>query len=230
MAQHSPDPGGVVYRHGDVGPDGRRFWCYRSDCKNGEHWMTEERFALRKQKERKRLARPDNREKQRLRSKLPEVRERSRLAQLRRRATPEGKKKSAEYVMARFRRDPIFASEVRMRNRLRDAFRRANIRNGASSTKLRDSAKFLLWCAGRMGFDPSKRNGFHIDHLIPLSRWDTQQNVSYEADAPENIRWLSADANLQKKDKMPTAEELQAHLLLVAQWRSEQKTVVSDAK
>lgn len=229
IAQHSPDPGGVVLKHGDTGPDGRRFWAYRSDCKNGEHWMTEEKFARRKQAERDRLATPENREKMRAHSKRPEVRERSRIAQLRRRATPEGKRKSAGYVMASFKRDPVFANEVRMRNRLRDAFRRANIRNISSHGKLRDSAKFLVWCAGLLGIDPAKPHGFHIDHLIPLSKWD-DQHTKYKADDPENVQWLRAEKNLQKKDKMPTPGELQAHLLLVAQWRSEQSEVVSANK
>ena len=38
----------VKLRRGDTSEDGKRFWCYKPSCPNGEWWMTPEQFAAEK--------------------------------------------------------------------------------------------------------------------------------------------------------------------------------------
>lgn len=33
-------------KSGDIGPDGRVFWRYQRNCKNGEHWVTPAQYEL----------------------------------------------------------------------------------------------------------------------------------------------------------------------------------------
>jgi hypothetical protein len=36
------------WKRGDIGPDGRVFWSYNKTCKNGEHWVTGDKFEKKK--------------------------------------------------------------------------------------------------------------------------------------------------------------------------------------
>lgn len=48
MSYHSiqePEPAVKRFRCGDVREDGKLFWTYSRSCKNGEYWVTPEKFA-----------------------------------------------------------------------------------------------------------------------------------------------------------------------------------------
>jgi hypothetical protein len=71
------------WKQGDIGPDGRVFWNYRKDCKNGQYWVSADIFQQfrAKELEAKRRHYQENREK---------------LAEYRRRHYQENREKVAE--------------------------------------------------------------------------------------------------------------------------------------
>ncbi len=82
----------------------------------------------------------------------------------------------------------------------------------------RESVDFLLWLAVHQSIDMSTH---HIDHIMPLSRCDlSTPEAQQRANAPENVRWLLAQTNLNRGNALPTAEEVAAHLVLVGLWRA----------
>lgn len=87
--------------------------------------------------------------------------------------------------------------------------------------KNNDGARFLIWLAARNGVPVPNGAEWHIDHLIPISRFDLSiESERLRVNAPENLRWLKAFDNYSKHDNMPSPEEVAAHLEVVAEWRA----------
>ncbi len=50
---------------------------------------------------------------------------------------------------------------------------------------------------------PKNINKYHIDHIIPLSKFDLNNLEQVKrAFAPENLQWLTIQENLEKKDRL----------------------------
>lgn len=79
----------------------------------------------------------------------------------------------------------------------------------------------MLWLAARVGADPQDGDAWHIDHLVPLVRWTDDLG---HPNAPENVRWMRASDNLEKRASFPSKEEVATHLALVEEWKRETKS------
>lgn len=215
-------------KRGDTRPDGLIYWGQNK--RDGELWVGPERYEEKRNAHAKdALAR--------YRSNT-EYREKIKEYQKSYRRDTKNKIKLTEYfrvlylkdpnrkraVMARkkarYREDADFAVLSKLRARLRCAVKKRAKRLGlATSSRAADrvSVAFLLWLANKKGVNPLDGLKWHIDHLTPVSKFSGPlENVN----APENVRWLSARDNAEKRDRTPAKQEVEDHLTLVAEWRN----------
>jgi len=218
-----------VHKPGDIREDGKVFWAYQQYSRGFEYWIPREHFDRLKAGVNSR-EKSDAVQKRRLEYRLrPENLQRKRALQKVRAALPLEKAKRVSYNRLMDRTDLDSHVKTRLRSRMRKVVRSAL---GGAKTYRKEDAEgvlFLVWSAERLGVTILNSSLFHVDHLIPFDRWHDEPR-EYKINAPENVRWLTATENLQKHSRMPTAEEMQAHFLLVAEWRSSQKPVVLGSK
>lgn len=231
-----PDPAAQPrkWRRGDVGPDGRVFWRYASRTRS-EEWLDAGVFERRKKDASRKIVAYMRRrfaEDPALKERV--TRQNTARASFRRLHDPSFKKQRYATVRAwqlrpdiqerrrrrdreRMRNDARHAAAVRLRQRIR-----ALVRRGARVSRKGDGAHegaaFLSWCIKRLGLTLSPK--LHVEHLWPLSRWN-EAPAGVRPNGPENVRWLGAQENWQKRTTLPTPEEVAAHLALVEEWKKE---------
>lgn len=108
------------------------------------------------------------------------------------------------------------------RLRLRLAYTTGRIRASKLVTRAqcKEAAEFLCWLADRQQI--TNLAAYHVDHLYPVACFDlSDPDQAAKSNAPENVRWLPAEENQRKADRMPLPEEVDAHLLLVKEWREQ---------
>lgn len=236
-----------TWKRGDVGPDGRRFWQYYREDR--EMWLSEDAYRKKaaKTSEYARRYREQNAATRKAYRALPHVREKER-ASWKRWAANNGDHLAAKYKK-RYFQDPektkAYVMEWRRRNP--EAFKRyqaisiarrravprglimdrvrARIKRSELLVPCRDSmtdgVQFLSWCLTRFGMDV-ERDNLWIDHLVPIKEYvdgSRAERPPEEANAPENLQWLTKGANLKKGSRMPTDEEIRVHLGIVHEWR-----------
>jgi 5-methylcytosine-specific restriction endonuclease McrA len=223
---------------GDYNPEtGLYFLSYHPQCKNALRWTTKERLnatskfrALglpnpnRKKTEEERVK--NNRERDRRNKPAKRARHKARMltdpeyaAKTRQRwreANEKFKAQRAIYFKNRGQ-TPLGIAERRIRNSLRRHLDKL-LFNGEKTTM--EGARFLCWLAKKRGLQNLKKD-WHVDHIIPLSKFDLTKVTRKNVNAPENLRWLTPAENWAKSDAMPTQQEIDEHLKLVAQWRAE---------
>ena len=90
---------------------------------------------------------------------------------------------------------------MRIRKRLRTAFHLYS-KNGKTRNSDKYGINYNAICEW-LGPEPSNREEYHIDHIIPLCLFDfdNQEQIKL-AFAPENHQWLTAEENLKKGSKI----------------------------
>lgn len=92
--------------------------------------------------------------------------------------------------------DEAYAIKTRLRDRLRES-----IRFYTKTGKIRKAEEYMNYKAiiKHLGPCPGNRNNYHIDHIIPLCKFDfTKDKEIRRAFAPDNLQWLSVKENLKK--------------------------------
>ena len=198
------------YRQGEIRGDGMVFWSYNEDCKNGEYWITPERYQTRKEKRRiaqRRwvLQNPSSSKEtlRRYKNKFPEKVAGWRKAWY---AANRDKINAArrEQVALRKKKDPVFSLASGFRSRVGLEFRKKNF------TK-RSSAFRILGCTFEQlqkhleaqflpGMTWKNRGEWHIDHIVPLATAKTEEDV-VRLNHYTNLRPLWAIDNLKKGAK-----------------------------
>ncbi len=197
------------FRCGDTREDGKLFWAYQKNCRGGEYWVSQEQFLrLRcsvKDSARKQIIGPEARERHEYTQK--KWRERN-AEKLRKQGNARAKKRRSE--------DPVFAMQCRFRNLLSKALRKRRVTKASSSVLVAGisweefpehiEARFLP------GMTWDNREEWHIDHIVPLARAKTKQDV-IDLSHHLNLRPLWKEDNLIKSDSMPPRELVPEHLL-----------------
>jgi hypothetical protein len=104
-----------------------------------------------------------------------------------------------EYFKKKMQTDWKFALKTRLRDNLRDALRyyskTGKFRQHQSSHNLINYEKVIA----HLGPCPGSRHEWHVDHIIPLYKFDfgVKEDIK-KAFAPNNLRWLPAKENLIK--------------------------------
>jgi 5-methylcytosine-specific restriction endonuclease McrA len=223
------------WRRGDVGPDGRIFWAWAKASPNGQYWASPETFARLLAKSRAatktvneadrkngwarirrwREANPAKVKATVAKSMTPEAREKARKNTREWRSrNPDKCRQYGQRAYEKIKQRPERLVMRMLRIRLNGAVRRGRVAHYSRAAD-RDGVKFLLWAASRMGVEIGT-GAWHVDHLVPLAKFGRGN-----ANAPENVRWLTAAQNLAKGASLPTSEEVDAHLALVAEWKKE---------
>ena len=167
--------------------DGMVFWSYHPTAKNGEYWITQHAFTLKRQKKSKQ--RPEeqrrrNNEKRKIRYASNEgLREKLRLLNADRykglKATGEIKAIRANHHKKRMQ-NPVYYLQKVCRARIWAALNgiggkptKTEIMLGCTFTELRAHLELMF----KDGMNWSNKGKWHIDHIVPLSSAKTQDEV-----------------------------------------------------
>jgi hypothetical protein len=118
------------------------------------------------------------------------------------------------WVRARQHSDPIYALKHRLRSLTRNAFISLNVRKSSKTM-------VLLGCSGAdllamWGVDMIPE-GFHIDHIVPLSQAITEEELKTLCHY-SNLRIIPAEENLSKSDSKTDENAALCIELLGREW------------
>ncbi len=131
--------------------------------------------------------------------------------------------RSNKRAAERTRTDPLYALTRRLRNRIKRVLRLAlgGKLIPASRDRHRLSVEFLIWLAAKQRLGKAYMSTHTVDHIIPML-WLARNHPDeqWRINAPENVRWLTPKENYSKGYNMPSQDEIDAHLKLVAEWQA----------
>jgi len=119
--------------------------------------------------------------------------------------------------------DAVYALASRLRTRIKQAvtLKCSSKYPTPSRSKDREAVRFLQWLAEYKSLGEAYWTRYAIDHLIPVVWWKANRPEELELmNAPENVRWLTPSENSKKSASMPSQDEINTHLKLVAEWRA----------
>ena len=214
------------WKRGDVREDGKVFWQYNPHYRDGERWLTPEKFAAYREKNkayfavrnaayqaanreairaRKAAYRAENREKEATRNAAYYAANREAIRARRaayRKANREViRARKAAYKTARYNRDPLFALKHRLSARTRLAFARIESFKPASTESLLNCvwgyAKAYIEKQFTADMAWGNRGEWHIDHIIPLASAYDAYTTAMLCDI-HNLRPMPGPENLSK--------------------------------
>lgn len=184
------------HKRGEIRNDGKIFWAYQKGYKNGQRWITKERFnnwikVQRKNQKKRRVEKADI---------VKEELKRWRMANKEKWNTIRNRYRNKKRAI-----DAIYLLKDRVRNLTTQAFRV----NGYSK---KSRTHELLGCDWgflkkyieqrfKDGMTWENRKEWHIDHIIPLSSSNSEKELN-KLFHYTNLQPLWAVENLQKKNKM----------------------------
>jgi len=210
----------IKHKRGDVREDGMVFWKYASSCKDGEHWLSKEKFEEKKKRESERHAKYYNKNANTFRkykidryakNKIT-IREQSRVSRLKN--IDRYREKGRETSKLWRKKNPTKYKE-NLENWIKEnpdkyklitakgnSKRRAAEKN--NTPDLTHNQKLIIETIYLQRIRLEKRFGlqFHVDHIIPISKGGLH--------IPSNLQVLPAKLNLQKNSQNSLRwEELQ---------------------
>jgi uncharacterized membrane protein YgaE (UPF0421/DUF939 family) len=208
------------HKRGDVREDGKVFWKYASSCKDGEYWLSKEKFEGKKKQESERLAKyyskNANTHREYVRDRYAKnritIREQSRVSRLKN--IDRYREKGRETSKLWRKKNPTKYKE-NLENWIKEnpdkyklitakgnSKRRAAEKN--NTPDLTHNQKLIIETIYLQRIRLEKRFGlqFHVDHIIPISKGGLH--------IPSNLQVLPAKLNLQKNSQNSLRwEELQ---------------------
>lgn len=180
------------------------FWQYAPSCKNGELWLTPEKFA-----EKVKLAKEyqlQNKEATYATKRRFSIRHAERLREVRKGYNKLARERRPNYEKEKAAKDPVFNLSRRVRARIREALRDRRMQKsrravetvGCGWGELRNHLEALF--TDGMSWD--NMNLWHVDHIIPLALAKTEADV-IRLSHFSNLQPLWASDNLRKSARMP---------------------------
>ena len=188
---------------GDVHPvENLIFWQYAPGCKNGELWLTPERFAEKQKQIRE--YRLKNKDAYRAAKKRFLIRHAERLREVNRGYNRLARERRPNYEKERAASDPVFRLSRRIRARIREALRDGRIKKSKKAVEtigcgwgdLRVHLESLF--SEGMSWDNMEL--WHVDHIVPLALAKTEDDVMRLCHY-SNLQPLWASDNLRKGSK-----------------------------
>jgi hypothetical protein len=208
------------HKRGDVREDGKVFWKYASSCKDGEYWLSKEKFEEKKKRESERhskyYSKNENSHREYVKDRYAKnriaIREQLRVSRLKNidRYREKGKESSRLWR----KKNPTKYKE-NLKNWIKEnpdkykliiakgnSKRRATQKN--NTPDLTSEQNLIIETIYLQRIRLEKRFGlqFHVDHIIPISKGGLH--------IPSNLQVLPAKLNLQKNSRNSLRwEELQ---------------------
>ena len=220
---------GRVAHRGDVREDGKVFWTYGLGYANGEYWMTPERFAAERAKERAQRSRlSEKKTVEGLKFRQGDTREDGYLFWQYHPAHLNGEywlspeafatKKAKKNARRRERRatDPLYVLKCRLRDRVSKSLKRKGFKKNTNTALLLGCAyeEFKAYTEARlppgMTWETFLSDG-HLDHIVPLDAAKTEEDV-YALNHFTNLRPMWGPDNLAKNATLPEEHELPDNL------------------
>jgi hypothetical protein len=119
-------------------------------------------------------------------------------------------RQNQDWKNAKFRTDPLFALKLRIKNRVKAAFRKAGYRAGTQTQQILGCSYEQFKCHLESHFQPgmswANRGEWHIDHHVPLASAKTADDL-LALNRYTNLRPLWALDNIKKGASMPNAAQ-----------------------
>ena len=208
------------HKRGDVREDGKVFWKYASSCKDGEYWLSKEKFEEKKKRESERhskyYSKNENSHREYVKNRYAKnriaIREQLRVSRLKN--IDRYREKGIESSRLWRKKNPTKYKE-NLKNWIKEnpdkykliiakgnSKRRATQKN--NTPDLTSEQNLIIETIYLQRIRLEKRFGlqFHVDHIIPISKGGLH--------IPSNLQVLPAKLNLQKNSKNSLRwEELQ---------------------
>jgi len=195
------------YRCGDVREDGKVFWAYNINCINGEYWLTQEKWNLRKYKNlnntRNWRSKNEEKVKELARNWARNNPEKIKAKRIKDRAY--NSKYQAEYIKRRSKEDPVYAIKIRIGSRIREAFYVNGYTKKSRTHEILgcsfDFFKNHIEQRFQEGMTWENKSEWHLDHIIPISSAKSEEDV-IKLNHYSNFQPLWAQQNLLKSNKV----------------------------
>ena len=189
----------------DVRSDGKVFWNYHKQCKNGERWVTWE-CALKLQ-ERARTNAKSYRQTQKYKNYRNHYQQTQKFQDRikARRKTKKHKNYQNCYMKSRRALDPVYDMSLRLRARISKAISNQGYTKRSKTNEIIgcDWNSFVTYLESKFqdGMNWGNRDKWHIDHIIPLSSAKSEEEI-IKLSHYTNLQPLWASDNLKKGCKI----------------------------
>lgn len=195
------DPSNWRWKRGDFRLDGRVFWIYNKQAKNGEYWVSWETMI--KWNNRDKQWRLLNKNKQTEAAREWSKRNPDKIASIRCRL--KQKKYWIKYQNVRIKSDSMFALKTRVRSRINDFIKKGGYSKPSKTQDMLgcDWAYLKTYLESQFteGMSWDNRNLWHIDHITPLASAKSIEDV-VKLCHYTNLQPLWAADNLSKGAKI----------------------------
>ncbi len=189
----------------DVRFDGKVFWAYHKQCKNGERWVTWDQ-AL-KLKEYAREAAKSYRQTQKYKDYRNDYQQTQKFQDRikERRKTKQHKNYQNSYMKSRRALDPVYDMSLRLRARISKAISNQGYTKRSKTNEIIgcDWNRFVTYLESKFndGMNWGNRDKWHIDHIIPLATAKSEEEI-IKLSHYTNLQPLWASDNLKKGCKI----------------------------
>jgi hypothetical protein len=189
--------------------DGMIFWGFQKTCKDGEWWVSSEKFEslMNKAKDSARLRYAKNPDFYKSRVKSWQEKNPDRVKKYKRKHEQLNRLKISEKKKLRLQKDPIARFKTRLRTLIKNSFLCANHRKISKTSEILGcrieyfkNYMESLFVDG-MTWDNHGTNGWHIDHIIPISSAKTEAEI-LKLNHYTNLQPLWAADNIRKGNKI----------------------------
>ena len=198
----------VRRKAGDKREDGMIFWSYNVLSKDGEYWVTQQKYEdLQKvNRKRMRVKRRENPKPFIERCKKWRIKNRNYTLEYQKSYSKANRDKINANHKKRLCNEPLYKIRVESSIAINKAISRAGFKKKSKTAEILgcsfEQFKSHIECQFQEGMSWENRHLWHIDHIMPVSMAKTYDEV-VRLNHYKNLRPLWAHENLAKSDKTP---------------------------
>lgn len=186
----------IKLKRWDSRPDGKVFWKYNKNCKNGERWLTLEQALIEQKKDSESAIKLYHRNSENINKKRRAMRKND---------LEKNRKTKRDQVRNRRRNNPLALIAERVRSRLRHFIKCRNYLKTSKTVMMIgcswDELKNHIESKFYDGMSWDNRNLWHIDHIIPLSSAKSEEEM-IKLSHYTNLQPLWAADNFKKGSRL----------------------------
>jgi hypothetical protein len=194
------EPTSTRYKRGDTREDGKIFWGYNKQCRNGQQWVSINQFNKYKES-------IHNYNRSVLRKKVCKKHRETGLCKIsskKYRSSQKGKNRRNEYRYEKYHNDCLYKTKEGIRALLRMSFKKSGFSVHSKSQEILGCSfeffKNYIEQRFKKGMTWKNRSEWHFDHIIPVSSAKTEKEI-VKLNHYTNFRPLWAKENVAKGNK-----------------------------